>query len=473
MIQDIGLGISTEVDSIQDALLKGRVDEAYTQLSRLDKPLEGMESFVCCAAAMQEGTPPGVLRTVLGSCERFGLATGAPDGARNYLCGECLVQFAVNRNRPAHLRLLLEHGASPNKWKEIADSLGDGSPIDSCLHTQALLSLTQLFCEYDPAMCAQNEGFLECRDLLLNASGRVQKSESELESEPGSESETDPETDLDPESEWEIELQKLWLLEIDESGTIREAEVIIDECFRLALLRLPYWDSLTEMLKEGQRSLALYHSSHTPKTIKDVEVEMLLDYAYRDQSLASFIPLLDALFTANETLLNNSCFQTFLASYAMTLTHTDELYSLLISWLERLPDREIILMSQSDQWLDLNQWEMWEKNLTSFTPVFFRDNLLPFVPDNVEKLRLFFERCRVKGEPPKGEISALAADILDHMRWQDPDMDFVALPWFLPGGFLYDEDVNGVLAALPASARQTRAAILAYRSHADNDIYTL
>jgi len=450
------LKVSAAVTGIQDALLKERVDEAYTQLRRLGKPLGGMEAFVCCTAAMQvvtqaatqEEPSPDILQTVLGYCERFSSAIGAPNETQNYLCGEGLVQFAVSQNQPAHLRLLLEHGASPNAWKEIIAE-GDRARIDCCFHTENLLALTNRSRGYDPARLAQTEGFLECRDLLWNAPGRVREPKQE------------PAAGL------------LSLPKMDENGTIDAAQALIDECFHLALLRLPYWDSLQQMVKEEQLALALYHCSHIPKTSQIEDAEAFIEESYHFLS-EWVIVLLDVLATANEALLTSHYFQTFLAASLLVFEPTDNLYPQIISLIKRLPVQEILLTMRfpyTGMMLDLDRWE---ERLSNFTPVLLRNKPFSISPGRAETFRLFFAHCRVKGEPPKGQLSKLAWDLLDPEMWRDPDMDFVAPSWFLPGGFLCDEDIDCVLKTLPASARRTRAIILAYyRGHIDTDIYTL
>ena len=128
--------------------------------------------------------------------------------------------------------------------------------------------------------------------------------------------------------------------------------------------------------------------------------------------------LLETLFSVCPGLLRLE-YPRYLLALCM-LGGSDETAAQLRCWVEQLPGREIVLARRSiPEWdCPLGEWiERWEARMGSrLRPVLRRDKLLPagetLELDWDQVIRRMLSRCGIRGSAPKGEVSRLAADVL-------------------------------------------------------------
>lgn len=381
-------------DRLLSALRRRQYPTIYALLRKRTEPLSPEAAAACCSAAL--GCTPRVLEALLDHCPPLSTFLRTP-GAH------ALTAVAAARDRPQHLKVLLDRGASPN--------------------------------EQSPLVTAIAHRSLRCVKLLLDR--------------------PDLDTALTPA------LLEQWArIEHGDTGVDWCIQALIPRflgqewnCFWP--MPIPAELRLEDTADWGNWPLAVRVCRELSPTPGEM-IRVLSCINYQDMDVGALAELLDAMFTACPALLRRKVARAILAACA--LAAGGGVPDCLRPWLERMPGREIVLIyDPALDWFPpcggtgvlgalrdtgdclLARWR--DRLGERFVPVLERDCRFPILRAvGPEEGAPLLRRCRVRGRPVPGRLSRLARQVL---MLSDPALLAEQLR---PGGVLYGEDPGALLA---------------------------
>lgn len=361
-----------------DAIADCNYPALYACLRKYKKKYLHDEAYRLCRAAIASGCTVHAFEAILEQCipvlEEF-VDYGS---LHNYIIpgyeGNCggLVQEAAEHNRGHLLKYMLDHGCSPNSRGK-----SDCSALEAALYHGAI-GCVSLLEERDDVDFTVTETILRLwgsmglngeRDVCFRmAAGRL----------------------------------------LGEGKGVFHPEIPIlpgmNICHAAAYEN---WALVCRMCREGVPV--------TEKQGKDTLERYMLMTARFDPAECG--ELLDALFSARPELLRCE-YPRYVLSLCM-LSGDEAAAERLRPWVERMPGQQVVLCGHrlADPEYDILEClEHWETQMGKrLCPVLRRDKLLPvrsMAQTGDEELRFLLAHCAVRGTPKAGQVSRLAADIL-------------------------------------------------------------